>query len=109
MLGLYVHIPFCEHICTYCDFVKRIKKDDKMIPNYLEALKRDYEKIKDLKFDTIYIGGGTPSMLNLHELETLLEIFNDQIQLNTQLRLILNHINIKKDYYLNNTMLIELA
>lgn len=78
MLGLYVHIPFCEHICTYCDFVKRIKKDDKMISNYLEALKRDYEKIKDLKFDTIYIGGGTPSMLNLHELETLLEIFNDQ-------------------------------
>ncbi len=78
MLGLYVHIPFCEHICTYCDFVKRVKKDDEMIINYIKALKRDYEEIKDLKFDTIYIGGGTPSMLNLKELEMLLEIFKDQ-------------------------------
>lgn len=78
MLGLYVHIPFCEHICTYCDFNKRVKKDNKMITDYLNALKRDYEAISHHNFDTIYIGGGTPSMLSYKNLEMLLEIFKDQ-------------------------------
>ncbi len=78
MLGLYVHIPFCENICTYCDFTKRIKKDSKMITDYLDALKRDYAEIRHHEFDTIYIGGGTPSMLNTKELEMLFEIFSDQ-------------------------------
>lgn len=78
MLGLYVHIPFCENICTYCDFNKRIPKDSKMINDYLNALRRDYEEISHHQFDTIYIGGGTPSMLSANELEKLLEIFKDQ-------------------------------
>ena len=74
MLGLYVHIPFCEAICRYCDFCKRIKKDDQMIDDYIDVLKSEYEKLNQ-RFDTIYIGGGTPSMLSIKQLEKLLSIF----------------------------------
>ena len=48
-------------------------------------------------------------MLNLKELEMLLEIFKDQNRLNIPLKLILNHILLKKGYYLNNIILIELV
>lgn len=78
MLGLYVHIPFCQKICTYCDFCKRIAKDDQMIWDYLYTLKNEYSKHKDKKFDTIYIGGGTPSLLNLDQLNYLFSIFSTQ-------------------------------
>src|SRR5690554_446747 len=77
MLGLYVHIPFCESICTYCDFCKRIKKDDQMIDDYIHVLKHEYKKLNKT-YDTIYIGGGTPSMLSIDQLEALLSIFKDQ-------------------------------
>ena len=72
MLGLYVHIPFCESICSYCDFCKRIKKDDQMIDDYIDVLKREYALL-DHHFDTIYIGGGTPSMLTINQLTKLLD------------------------------------
>lgn len=78
MKGLYVHIPFCEHICYYCDFCKRVPKDKQMIFNYLNTLKSEYERVKHMKFDTIYIGGGTPSMLDLDALTLLLELFKNQ-------------------------------
>ncbi len=77
IIGLYVHIPFCEKICSYCDFCKRVPKDDKMIWDYLHTLKREYETLNN-KYDTIYIGGGTPSMLNNDQLNFLLEIFKDE-------------------------------
>lgn len=74
MKGLYVHIPFCEHICFYCDFAKRVPKDQHMIDTYLIHLFNEidlYEKhFKSI--ETIYIGGGTPSMLNLDQTEKLL-------------------------------------
>lgn len=75
--GLYVHIPFCEKICSYCDFCKRIPKDDKMIWDYLYTLNKEYLTLKN-KYDTIYIGGGTPSMLTVDQLTFLLEIFKGQ-------------------------------
>lgn len=78
MKGLYVHIPFCEHICFYCDFCKRVPKNKEMVVAYLNTLKVEYERVKDMKFDTIYIGGGTPSMLDLDVLTNLLELFKNQ-------------------------------
>jgi oxygen-independent coproporphyrinogen III oxidase len=71
--GLYIHIPFCESICHYCDFVKRVPKNKEMIDKYLEKLVDEilsYELYFN-SIDTIYIGGGTPSMLNLDQLEYL--------------------------------------
>lgn len=76
MHGLYVHIPFCEHICVYCDFCKRVPRPN-MITNYLNTLKKEYLKFNKTNYDTIYIGGGTPSMLSNLELTMLLEMLKD--------------------------------
>lgn len=75
MKGLYVHIPFCEHICFYCDFAKRVPKDAHMIDEYLDYLIQEINSYqKHFKsIETIYIGGGTPSMLNLEQTEKLLK------------------------------------
>ncbi|WP_338985485.1 radical SAM family heme chaperone HemW [Spiroplasma endosymbiont of Diplazon laetatorius] len=65
--SLYVHIPFCEHICFYCDFVK-VKKpqDPKVIEKYLDRLKDELDSYGNNldNIQSIYIGGGTPSCLN---------------------------------------------
>lgn len=74
MKSLYVHIPFCDHICSYCDFA-RVFYNEQWVEQYLEAL--SYEiKDKNLNdmYDTIYIGGGTPSSLSLQQLKRLLDI-----------------------------------
>tara|TARA_B100001939_G_scaffold331841_1_gene330304 strand:- start:2725 stop:3819 length:1095 start_codon:yes stop_codon:yes gene_type:complete len=73
MIGLYIHIPFCEKICNYCDFVKGVPKNQTVVDNYIEALVSQIEHTKKqyTHFDTIYIGGGTPSMLNKVQLETI--------------------------------------
>lgn len=71
--GLYVHIPFCGAICHYCDFAKRVPKNDQMIEDYLDALIREiktYESHFDT-IETIYIGGGTPSLLTPFQLKRL--------------------------------------
>lgn len=77
MKGLYVHIPFCEHICYYCDFAKRVPKNSDMINEYLTHLQKEFDAINITKrvYDTIYIGGGTPSMLDVNQLKTLFEMF----------------------------------
>lgn len=77
MKALYVHIPFCEKICNYCDYCKRIPKDELMIWDYLKTLKEEYKKVKG-PFTTIYIGGGTPSILNNEQLKYLLSIFKTE-------------------------------
>lgn len=79
MKGLYIHIPFCEHICFYCDFAKRVAKNREMIDEYLVYLKQEFDQIpsSEKQVDTIYIGGGTPSMLDSNQLTTLFEMFKD--------------------------------
>ena len=75
MRGLYVHIPFCDAICHYCDFVKHVSKGHAHNMKYLEALKNEIQfyYAKYPHVDTIYIGGGTPSALNHEELTFLLD------------------------------------
>ena len=70
----YIHIPFCEHICTYCDFCKRFNYDF-VINRYLNALESDIkDNYQGEKLKTIYIGGGTPSSLTINQLTKLMEI-----------------------------------
>ena len=70
--SLYVHIPFCECICSYCDFCK-MYYEEKISSKYLNVLVTELNdlNIKN-KLKTIYIGGGTPSSLNVNQLELLL-------------------------------------
>jgi len=78
-LGLYVHIPFCDKLCKYCDFAKvRSHVVDHNV--YLQALKKEYDlytegEVNQFIFDTVYFGGGTPSALSVNDLSTLLKIF----------------------------------
>lgn len=73
MNGLYIHIPFCNRLCKFCDFPKRINQKQEVIDNYLDKLIKDLNKIEDHNIDTIYIGGGTPNSLSLKQLEFLFE------------------------------------
>jgi oxygen-independent coproporphyrinogen-3 oxidase len=70
--GLYIHIPFCVKKCTYCAFYS--VTDLTLIPDFLAALRRDMSLNKDVhrEFDTVYIGGGTPSVLAASDLERLI-------------------------------------
>lgn len=77
----YIHIPFCNHICSYCDFCK-IYYDKKFIKPYLDSLKLEIQNnYKSEYLDTLYIGGGTPSSLSIEELKYLFEIIKN-IKLN---------------------------
>ena len=70
--SLYIHIPFCEHLCPYCDFTK-LFYFEKFSKPYLEALFQEIDSYHLKKMDTIYIGGGTPTSLNDVEFESLLK------------------------------------
>ena len=73
MKSAYIHIPFCNQICSYCDFPK-VYYNNCFIDKYLNALSNEIKKYyKDEELDTIYIGGGTPSSLNVDELKKLLD------------------------------------
>lgn len=74
MKSVYIHIPFCDHICAYCDFSK-MYYNKKWIDKYLDSLKKEIESFyKGEKIRTLYIGGGTPSVLSIEELNKLFEI-----------------------------------
>ncbi len=73
MAGLYLHIPFCKQKCSYCDFHFSTSINNK--PNLVEALIKEIKQKKELLKDeisTIYFGGGTPSLLNIKELNDIL-------------------------------------
>ncbi len=70
--GLYIHIPFCDEICPYCAFSHYLADESKK-DKYIDRLKEDIYLLKDKFFSSIYIGGGTPSSLNVNQLERLLE------------------------------------
>ena len=67
MAGIYVHVPFCKSKCRYCDFASFPDKigfaESYMTCVYREMLMRS-EELKDYTFDTLYIGGGTPSVID---------------------------------------------
>ena len=74
MLGVYIHVPFCNKICNYCDFCK-ILYNSEYVSKYLDKLEEEIRfRYKGELVKTIYIGGGTPSSLNNDELDRLLSI-----------------------------------
>lgn len=72
----YIHIPFCNKICSYCDFCKNYYNDN-IIDSYLNSLDKEIKKIyKGDILNTIYIGGGTPSSLSIDKLKKLFNVLN---------------------------------
>lgn len=83
-LELYIHIPFCVRKCAYCDFLSG-PADDKTIESYVEALIRELKahqsSMKDYKVTTIFMGGGTPSILSGEQLGSIMDAIRANFQL----------------------------
>lgn len=106
-MSIYIHIPFCKTICSYCDFCK-FYYNEKWVDNYLIALEKEIkEKYKNESIATIYIGGGTPTSLNIKQLEKLLKLtklFNfEKIEftIETNADLSLDKVKLLKQYGVN--------
>lgn len=78
----YLHIPFCEHICHYCDFNKVFLKGQP-VDEYIHALEQEMlltlQKYPTEKLETIFVGGGTPTSLNEKQLYSFCESINRQL------------------------------
>lgn len=83
-LGIYIHIPFCKTLCAYCAFPTVLNKGDR-IADYVDALSKEITQrsklFQDYSVDTIYFGGGTPSLLSSEHLERILLTVNEKFNL----------------------------
>ncbi|KXG78526.1 Oxygen-independent coproporphyrinogen-III oxidase-like protein YqeR [Fervidicola ferrireducens] len=84
-LALYIHIPFCIKRCAYCDFNSYTELE--YVPSYLDSLKREISFYSNIerRISSIYIGGGTPTVLNEKELSSLLEAIRGAFNVSTEL------------------------
>jgi oxygen-independent coproporphyrinogen III oxidase len=75
MAGIYIHIPYCKEACSYCDFHFSIQLKDKsvMVDALMKELRLRNNELKDTPVETIYFGGGTPSLLSIIELQKILD------------------------------------
>lgn len=85
MAGIYVHIPFCKQACHYCDFHFSVNLDRKKM--ILKALKKEIElrlhEFENEPIQTIYFGGGTPSILKVEEIEQLISAIHEHYPVDT--------------------------
>ena len=74
MSGIYIHIPFCKQACFYCDFhfSTSLKKKEDMIVSLVREIELRKDELEDKVIETIYFGGGTPSVLNTEEIQVLI-------------------------------------
>ena len=102
MSGLYLHIPFCLSKCAYCGFysIPSLKRKTE----FLEALKQEIVTRKDElhgeKVGTVYFGGGTPSILKVEEIETILKILHEHFEIDPEAEITLeaNPDTLSLDY-----------
>lgn len=85
MAGIYIHIPFCKQACYYCDFhfSTSLKKKDEMVPALIKELHLRKNELKGQTIETIYFGGGTPSLLSNDELRMLIDEIYDNFKVST--------------------------
>ncbi|BCA85839.1 coproporphyrinogen III oxidase [Enterococcus saigonensis] len=112
-ISAYIHIPFCEHICYYCDFNKVFLERqpvDEYISCLLKEMKLTLEKNPIEKSPTLYVGGGTPTSLSATQLETLLGGINALFPMETVTEftveanpgdLTIDKLKVMKDYGVN--------
>src|SRR5215210_54826 len=77
--GLYLHIPWCRSICSYCDFDRQAHAFE-LIPAYVEALLTEIRRQPAVAVHSIFFGGGTPSMLTLEQLDITLRACNEHFR-----------------------------
>lgn len=82
-LGMYIHIPFCIKKCLYCDFLSFVNTGIDIHRQYIEALKKEIEYYGEVygdefTVDTIFFGGGTPSLIDANLLKEVLQLIKDK-------------------------------
>lgn len=84
-LGIYIHVPFCIQKCNYCDFLS-FAADEQRQHHYIKTLRKEMERWKEkvsaYEVDTIFIGGGTPSVLVTEEMESVFQGIYDNFSVN---------------------------
>lgn len=75
MAGIYIHIPFCKQACSYCDFhfSTNLTNKNLMVNSIVKEIDLRYKYLKNSKLDSVYFGGGTPSLLNKAEFEMIFD------------------------------------
>jgi len=98
--GLYIHIPFCLSKCPYCDFYSSTSIS--AVPDFLDALCKEMEMYRTRfnPFDTVYIGGGTPSLLSPQQLENILIKVRENFNLlsNTEITIETNPADLNRSF-----------
>lgn len=72
-MNCYIHVPFCRSKCGYCAFYSEPGASEELISSWLDKVICDMEKHPDIKAETVYIGGGTPTLPDASQLERLLD------------------------------------
>jgi oxygen-independent coproporphyrinogen-3 oxidase len=98
--GLYIHIPFCLSKCLYCDFYSSTSLS--ALPHFLEALFKEMEMVRSpfIQFDTVYVGGGTPSLLSPQQLDRLFASISENFNLmpNAEITVETNPASVNRSY-----------
>mgnify|MGYP005743894633 CR=1 FL=1 len=86
--GIYIHIPFCTIKCFYCDYFSTAGYDEDRLPLFFNSLSKEIEFYKDIAddfaFDTIYIGGGNPSIINPKYIENIFNVLGINFDLSNE-------------------------
>lgn len=82
-IGIYIHIPFCDGKCPYCDFYS-VAPDGQLKSDYCDALEREMERYAGLRVETVYFGGGTPTLMGGELLSRLLDSVRRIFDVDTQ-------------------------
>jgi len=82
LYSLYLHVPFCRHRCSYCDF-NTFAGQERFIPAYVEAIQNEIRQVcsragRKIPVHTVFFGGGTPSLLSAAQLGAIIETLNQQ-------------------------------
>ncbi|MBN1987556.1 MAG: radical SAM protein, partial [Prolixibacteraceae bacterium] len=105
MAGIYIHVPFCRQKCYYCDFYKTV--NTRQTANFVRTIQNEAEKRKDYleneNIETIYFGGGTPSVLNDSSLREILGFLHHRFTINRDAEITLeaNPDDLDFDYIQN--------
>ena len=97
-IGIYIHIPFCKSKCYYCDFISFAQKEE-WIEEYVNALIKEIKHVDLSKYNikTIYIGGGTPSILESKYIVQILNEIKPFVDLNAEITIEVNPGTVDKE------------
>ncbi len=104
-LGLYIHIPFCKSKCSYCDFCSYVNTDQRVVDHYINSLILQAEDFasqckKEYYVNSIYFGGGTPSLIPVKQIARILDCIVRlyTVSKNAEITLEMNPATVNGDY-----------